>query len=230
MSALAKQLILDLGHRTASGREDFLVSPANEDAVAWVDSWPDWPAPALVLYGPPSCGKSHLAAVWADRTKAAMISPDMVLKKDANIIADEAKYLVVEKIDNIIGNKKGETALFHLYNLIREEQRTILLTAQKPPIRARFTIMDLASRLRAAPSTAIHPPDDTLLAAILVKLFSDRQLHISADVLNYILPRIERSFAAANHLIDEADKLALAEKRPISIPLIRQILQGYCKF
>lgn len=230
MSALAKQLTLDLGHRTAHEREDFLISPANQDAVAWVDSWPDWPAPALVLYGPPACGKSHLAAVWASRARATIITPAIFKKEAANELAARNDHLVIERADTLLGDNETETTLFHLYNLMREEQRSLLLTAQTPPIRASFVIQDLSSRLRAAPSAAIHPPDDALLAAVLVKLFADRQLNISADVLNYILPRIERSFAAANDLIDEADKLALAEKRAISIPLIRQILQGYCRF
>ena len=68
------------------------------------------------------------------------------------------------------------------------------------------------------------PPDDSLLAAVLVKLFSDRQLYLSEDVLNYVLPRMERSFAAARDLAEKADKLALIEKRPVSIPLMRRIL------
>ncbi|MEC7028278.1 MAG: DNA replication protein, partial [Pseudomonadota bacterium] len=73
---------------------------------------------------------------------------------------------------------------------------------------------------------AIHPPDDTLLAVLLVKLFADRQLQIGADVLNYILPRMERSFAAAYELVEAADKLALAEKRGISVPLVRRVLMA----
>ena len=41
----AIQLPLDLGHRPALGREDFLVAPSNQGAVAWIDRWPDWPGP-----------------------------------------------------------------------------------------------------------------------------------------------------------------------------------------
>ena len=55
------------------GRGDFIVVPANERAVAFLDSYPDWPAPAAALYGPPACGKSHLAAVWAQKAQARIL-------------------------------------------------------------------------------------------------------------------------------------------------------------
>lgn len=70
----AGQLTFDLGHRPALGREDFMVGPGNRDAVAWVDCWPDWPGPAVVIHGPPGCGKTHLASVWRARTDARVLA------------------------------------------------------------------------------------------------------------------------------------------------------------
>ena len=58
----------------------------------------------------------------------------------------------------------------------------------------------------------------------MVKLFNDRQLRVGADVLYYILPRIERSFEAVRDFVDRADQIAIIEKRKISIPLVREIL------
>jgi len=67
------QLILDLGHRPALEEADFLVAPCNQAAIQWLDRWPHWPAPALTLYGPAGCGKTHLARVFAARSEAPMI-------------------------------------------------------------------------------------------------------------------------------------------------------------
>ena len=64
------QLALDLPARPAMGREDYLVAPCNQDGVSWIDKWPDWPAPALVLFGPAGSGKTHLAHVWQNRASA----------------------------------------------------------------------------------------------------------------------------------------------------------------
>lgn len=224
MSAAAQQLPLNLSHRPAQGRADFLVAPSNEKAVAWIDRWPDWPAPALVIYGPASCGKTHLAAVWKEQTGAAFADTDDLAAQSVDKIANMAEHLVFDHIDPWLGDRAAETVLFHLYNLMKEEKRTMLLTMRAAPAHIHFALPDLASRLRAAPAAAIEPPDDALLAALLVKLFSDRQLQVGPEILDYILPRMERSFAAAHDLVAAADRLAMAEKKGISISLIRQVL------
>ena len=115
MTACAEQIPFDLPHRPAYGREDFLVGTANEDAVHWLDRWPEWPAPVLVIQGPPASGKSHLAAVWKDRTKAALIPPEDLQKAGADNCAAKAEHLVLDGLDLWIGDIKTETQIFHLY-------------------------------------------------------------------------------------------------------------------
>ncbi len=218
------QIPLDLGHRTAMGRDDFLIAPSNQDAVAWIDLWPEWPAPALILYGPVASGKSHLAAVWTERSDAAIINPDELNDGSVRTLAEKGQHIIIEDGDGIIGDIEREKGLFHLYNLFKEEKRTFLITLLEPPIRRAFTVPDLASRLRAAPSVSIREPDDVLLGAVLVKLFNDRQLRVGEDVIKYILPRMERSFEAARDIVRRADERALIEKRAVSVPLIREII------
>lgn len=224
VSEQARQIPLDLGHRTALGREDFLIAPCNRDAVGWVDRWPEWPAPALILNGLPACGKTHLGAVWRDRTGAAWIDAAALAESDAQQLSEGAGHLVIDHLDPWIGDRAAETTLFHLYNMMKERGTTMLVTMRSAPGQIDFSLPDLSSRLRAAPAAAIAPPDDTLLAAVLVKLFSDRQLHIGAEVIAYILPRMERSFAAARDIVAQADSLALAEKKPVSVPLLRRVM------
>lgn len=218
------QLVFDLGHRAAQGRDDFLIAPSNADAVAWIDRWPDWSAPALVLYGPAACGKSHLAAVWAERSGAAFISPEELSITPADELFARGPHLVIDGIDAWIGDRASETTLFHLYNMAREQGHTILLTSIAAPVRLEFVIPDLSSRLRAAAAVSIQAPDETLLGAVIVKMFTDRQVQVGDDVLQYVLPRMERSFAAARDLVTRVDAAALAQKRAVSIPLVREIL------
>ncbi|HPF77668.1 MAG TPA: DnaA/Hda family protein [Alphaproteobacteria bacterium] len=224
MGSALQQIPLDLGHRTALGRNDFLVATNNQDAVAWIDLWPEWPAPCLVLYGPVASGKTHLGAVWAERSAAVCVKASSINEDVIRDIADMNHHVIIEDGDALIGNIIGEKGLFHLYNIFKEEKRSFLLTLKEPPVRRSFALPDLASRLRAAPSVAIREPDEDLLGAILVKHFNDRQIRVGADVVNYILPRVERSFEAVRNLVEEADRRAMIEKRKISIPLLRDIL------
>ncbi len=224
MSAEIKQIPLDLGARHALSRGDFHIGISNRDAVGWIDRWPDWPAPVLVLQGSPASGKSHLTTVWQEKTNAAIINPEMLTYRSADNLFDLGEALVLDGLDPWIGDRDAETTLFHLYNMLKEEQKTMMVTMRMAPSQVDFAIPDLSSRFRAAPCVSIHAPDDMLLASVLIKLFSDYQLSVSNDVIGYLLPRMERSFAAARDVVQRADHIALAEKRGISVPLMRKVL------
>lgn len=222
----ARQIPFDLGSRLALGRDDFLIGPANQAAVGWVDRWPDWPAPVLILNGPAASGKTHLCAVWRERSKACAVNPSDLLHRQAEDIAGDGTHIALDGFDPWLGDEAAERTLFHLYNMFREQGRTMLLTLRMPLFQADFAILDLKSRLRAAPVAVIAPPDDELLASVLIKLFHDRQVSVGEDVIRYILPRMERSFAAARDIVETADRMALAAKKPVSVSLARQVLAG----
>lgn len=219
------QLPLDLGHLPALGREDFLVAASNEAAVQWLERWPAWPQPALALYGLPGAGKTHLAHVFAARVRATgaatvFIEPTALQIDAVPTLVGAARAVVV---DDAV--RAPEQALLHLYNLIAERHGHLLIVAQEPPSRWPIALADLRSRLLAAPAAALSAPDDALLGAVLVKLFADRQVAVAADVIAYLVARIERSFAAARDAASALDAAALAEKRPITVPLARRVLK-----
>ncbi|HMK68709.1 MAG TPA: DnaA/Hda family protein [Stellaceae bacterium] len=213
------QLALDLGHRAALGEADFMVAPCNVQAVQWIDRWPDWPAPALTIHGPPGCGKTHLARVFAQRSGAALIDAMALSNERVPDLLGACRAAVVDDAE-----RAQPEALLHLYNLLAERGGHLLLTAGEAPARWPDTLPDLRSRLAAAPTIPVAPPDDALLAALLVKLFRDRQLAIGDDLLRFLLPRMERSFESARRLVAALDKAALSERRAITVPLARAVL------
>ncbi len=220
----ARQIAFDLGARPAFGRNDFQISKSNAAAVGWIDRWPDWPSPVLILQGSAASGKSHLVAVWQEKSHAYKICPECLATKSAEELFALGDALVIDGLDPWLGDKEAETTLFHLYNMLKEEQKTMMITMRMSPSATDFMLPDLASRFRAAPSVSIHAPDDMLLASILCKLFTDRQLSVSNDVITYLLPRMERSFTAMQELVKRADQRALSEKKKISVHLMRLVL------
>jgi len=220
---MASQLTFDLALPSPTyAREDFVVADGNREALAWIDRWPDWPAPALSLNGPTGCGKTHLGRIWAARSGAVVMEgTDLEGKSVADLaeLADASPAIVIEE-----AQRTPERALFHLYNLMRERQGSLLLISPEPPARWAIALPDLASRLRAAPAVAVAPPDDELLGSIILKQLADRQLHAGAGVVQYLVSRMERSAEAARRVVAALDRRALAERREIDRRLAIDVL------
>jgi chromosomal replication initiation ATPase DnaA len=220
--ALPRQLNLALGHRESFDRADFLCGPSNETALALIDRWTDWPARAIALIGPEGSGKSHLAAVWAKAAGAQVIAAGAI--EAASV--PEALAAGAVAIEDADRGELDEAALFHLINLAREQSAYVLITARTAPAGWPTKLPDLASRLRALPVVTIDAPDDALLAAVLVKLFADRQLAVDERLIEFLLRRIERSFAAARAAVAELDREAMRLKRPVNRALAADVLRG----
>lgn len=221
------QLPLELGHRPALAREDFLVAPSNEVAVAWIDRWPDWPGHALALYGPPGSGKTHLCQVWRQASGAIAVDAEMLRRDEPPAYLGEATACVVEDVADCLA-EEPEIArrLLHLYNMLRERQGHLLLSDREAPARWGCPLADLRSRLSGTQAVALGEPDESLVEAVLVKLFADRQLDVGEEVVRFLLLRMERSFAAARRVVSTIDRAALtAKRRQITVPMARAALQ-----
>jgi chromosomal replication initiation ATPase DnaA len=223
------QLNLDLPVRPASGRGDFFVSPANALALAAVDGWRDWPGGKLALIGPEGAGKTHLTHVWAEAAGARILPAAALLEAVVAAGASPATRdgnLAVEDVEQIAGDAAAEQALLHLHNLVLAEGGRLLLTGTTPPARWPIALPDLASRLAATPVARLEPPDDALLAALLVKLFADRGIAAPPALVAFLVPRMERSSAAAGRLVAALDARALATGRSLGPRLAAEVLDG----
>jgi chromosomal replication initiation ATPase DnaA len=221
----AKQLVIGLPALSRLDRADFLPAAANEAALAFVDAWPAWPGPALVVHGPEGSGKSHLAAIWQTRAAPLVLPPAALAQSPARALLGQAQAVLLEDLDRALAAGDLDDALFSLWTALAERGGHLLLTARLPPARWCVRLPDLASRLRGATAVAVAAPDEDLLAGLLLKLLNDRQVRIAPEVVRYLLPRIERSFAAVHGLAAALDRAALAEHREITVPLAKAVLE-----
>lgn len=218
----ARQLPLDLGHRLATGRADFLVTDANREAISWIDSWPNWPAHALGLYGPAGSGKSHLVDVFAAKADAHILDINSLASQNPLSIAESHNAVAWDNADALV----DERGLLHFFNAMREASKHLLIVGRSAPARWPVTLPDLKSRLAGMPAVEIRAPDDATIAAVLTKLFHDRQLDIEESLIDFVLKRVPRTFSAVQSLVEAVDQEALARNRKITVPLVRDVLDA----
>ncbi|HMN51552.1 MAG TPA: DnaA/Hda family protein [Xanthobacteraceae bacterium] len=219
--AAARQLPLDLPHEVSFRRDDFLESSANAEALALVERWPEWPTHGAVIVGPHGSGKSHLASIWAERAGARVLPLRMLSRAEAAAALSTGAAV----LENLVPGEYDEAALFHLLNMAREDAAHVLITSEHSPDHGAAALPDLASRLRALPKAILSAPDDELIAAVLVKLFADRQIAIEPDVIAYLLPRMERSLGSARELVARVDAAALAAGKPATRAFVSALLR-----
>lgn len=219
--------------RNDLSEEDFMVTSCNENAYKAIKMWPYWQHFALSIYGPESCGKSHLAHMWTDRIQQSLPRPIQIPiidahslnMKNVNKIANEHNYLVIEDMDANI----NEEAFFHLYNFYNGPERYILFTSELPLSKIPLKLPDLRSRLNIIPNIEIEQPNDEMLTALIAKLFNDRQIIITQEMLDYILKHTERSFSFVTKLVEEIDDISWTYGRAVSIPIIKEALNNLTK-
>lgn len=177
------QLALPL---TADGmsRGRIVLGPANEGAAKALAEPAAWPFRTAVLTGPPRSGKTLFARWFAAANPAAQV-------------LDGADAL-------------PEAEVFHAWNRAQEGGAPLLLIAGS--LEWEVELPDLRSRLGAALHLAIGAPDDVLLASLLRAHAEARRLVLDEAAATYLVPRIERSFAAAERIVAEIDRLSLERK------------------
>jgi hypothetical protein len=185
-------------HGAASGG-DFLVSDANAQAVAHLERWRDWPLSVSVLTGPPLSGRSTLARHFAQMSGGSVI--------------DDAQG-------------RDEHRLFHAWNEAQTSHRPLLMIGHAPPASWTVALPDLRSRLAAVPHVAIAEPDEALARALIERQLGAAGARFAADLPDWLLRRIERSYGAIAAVTQLLDRAALSSGRKISVAMAKDCLQG----
>ncbi|PIR37131.1 MAG: DNA replication protein [Alphaproteobacteria bacterium CG11_big_fil_rev_8_21_14_0_20_39_49] len=213
------QKSFDLSVKIPVREDDYIISNSNVNAFSLIGKWPQWDSKILLLYGSESSGKTHLAKIWCKNANAISLSAEDIYTNNFDL----SKNHLLDDLEKVC----DEPALLHFYNMVKEaDSGYLLMTAGNSPSNMKIRLADLRSRLGAVASIGINDPDDEILRQILVKRFASRQLKVDMDVIKYIVSRMERSFLAAEKLVDILDKEALKQKKNITIPFVKTLLEN----
>ena len=214
------QLILKFPSQQAYKKEDYYVSPSNQQAYDFINGWPKWIKRTVNIYGPRGSGKSHLASILKNKTSC--------LKINANELDEKIFMKLKTKESLIIENMSvdlDENLLFSLWNTAHQDNKFLLITSVKPISSFQFKLKDLISRVKSCLFIGISLPTDDLISVILAKNFSDKQIKVEKKHIDYIIKRIDRSYEKISQFILVLDKYSLKKGAPFGLKMIKEVLK-----
>ena len=217
---MSDQLILKFPSHQAYKKEDFYVSPSNQKAYDFINSWPKWIKRTVNIFGPSGSGKSHLASILKSKTSCLQIETKK-LSDEIFFKFKTKETLIIENLDR----KVSEKLLFSLWNIALQDNKYLLITSKKPINSVKFKLRDLTSRVTSSLIIGINLPSDDLISVILAKNFSDKQITVEKKHIDYIIKRIDRSYEKISQFILTLDKYTLKKGSPFALKLIKEVLK-----
>ena len=213
------QLTLKFPFKANYFKEDFYVSTNNFNAYKLIEDWPKWPSRYINIFGPPGCGKTHLANIFKKKINSFFIK--------ASQLNNNSLALIKLKECLIIDDYKNNIEEFFFYSLLNQTHQSnqyIIINSLESIKTLPIMLKDLKSRFDNFIDIGIELPTDDLIRVILSKNFSDKQVKIESKLLEYILKNINRSYEDIFDLIDKVDSLSLSTGKSININLIKKVL------
>lgn len=224
-----EQLPLALKLRAGSSLESF-IAEGNELLLAAMNRLGEGAGEQLFIWGDHGSGRSHLlearvrqagtAGFYLPASQLDGLSPEMLEG------LEQFDLLAVDDIDCLAGRVEWETALFHLYNRVRDAGKSALFSASAAPGHCGFTLPDLVSRLAAGPVWKVQPLSEDGLMALMRQLGRAAGLEVGDEVARYLLSRGTRSAGAVVGLMEQLDRHAMARQRRLTIPFVRSLYPG----
>lgn len=216
-----RQLILDLVPDHPPTLENFAAG-GNADALTALAGWlgEDNREPSLFLWGDSGAGKSHLLSALA---ASGAVYVDAAADPELATIAGEASFLAVDNVEALAAD--GQIALFNHFNRLRAGSGRLLAAGRVPPAQLALR-EDLRTRLGSGLIYRLRPLSDAEKSAALGEQALRRGMRLPPEALAYLLARAPRDMRSLAALLAALDRYSLEHKRPLTLPLLREVLQA----
>lgn len=214
-----KQLLLNIQPPAQPSLKNFVYGQ-NAEAIAALQTWmqPENTSRFVYLWGEPGSGKSHLLKAASVATKAPLISTGA----DINEALGDLPLVIVEDVHLL--HAEAQIGLFDLFNRLRAAGGSLLTSGNAAPQYLNLRI-DLTTRLGWGLVYQLHALSDADKVQALKHHALQRGMKLPDEVVDYCLRHLRRDLPSLMTVLDALDEWSLTEKRPITLPLLRSLLQ-----
>lgn len=175
----------------------------------------------ITIWGPPGSGKSHVLKALLNQANARVLTPAHPLSEF--VWSTEHTMYLLDDTDQL--SEQHQQAAFALFNHVRDTGGYWVATANQPPAQLHLR-EDLRTRLGWGLIYELHELSDEEKIDALSQSAQSRGLSLSPGVLPYLLTHFRRDMPSLSAMLDALDRYSLETQRPITMPLLRELLQS----
>lgn len=218
-----KQLVLDIRPDAPPTLANFVVG-ANRSLVEALATTAVQPGQHLYLWGEPGCGRTHLLRAACHAAEEANRPASYCPAEEGGDFPETlGALLAVDDVERL--PEARQIALFNAFNRAHQSGQTLILAGAAAPLGLALR-EDLRTRIGQTLVFHVRPLDDLARSAILRTQAERRGLRVDEDVIAYLLRYGRRDLPSLLAALEALDQASLERKRPVTLPLLRQIMQA----
>lgn len=214
---MSKQEIIQFNEKKIFSKDDYIFDETNKSAFEIINSFPNWQNNLVNLVGPKKSGKSLLLKIL-EITHSFLYVSEKSFQKDNLDTIFKSERLILD-MDVFLEDK-----VFSIVNDFYTNKKYLVISSNKPLTNIQFKLKDLSSRFKLFNIIEILNPSDHLIYSLIIKFFSDNQIVIKKELVNFIVKKIDRSYLRVNNFLEKLNNQSIVEKRKIDFKMINKVI------
>ena len=214
-----QQKVLNFKFDNSYNEKDFILDSSNEKALLFFNKFPDWENKLINLVGSEKSGKTFLLKILNKKNDFYYLNTFPENNEEFDKLFNFERFLLDL-------NELDELKFFSILNHCIINDKFLVVSSLIPLTQLKLSLPDLKSRIKQFYILNIDIPSDQLIYSLILKFFSDNQVIIKKELIEFIVKKIDRSYPRINQFLVKLNDLSIERKKKIDFKLINEIIDA----